>query len=155
MKIVKGLSIAVLALGMNATALAQQPPAGQEQGDQVDQLDQLVHLSDSQKKDIRGMMQDSEAKVVKMRMEAQDAQQQLASQIKPGFDEDAIRDSAKRLGDATGDVTAESALLQARIQDNLTEEQRATLQQKAKEQQEQMRKLQEQMQQQQQQQPQR
>lgn len=148
MKIMKGLSIAVLALGLNAAALAQQPGPGQ--GDQVDQLDQLVNLSDSQKEGIRGMMQESEAKVVKLRMEAQDAQQQLASLIKPGFDEDAIRESAERLGRVTGDVTAESALLQARIQDTLTAEQRATLEQKAREQQEQMRKLQQQMQQQQQ-----
>lgn len=147
MKIMKGLSIAVLALGLNAIALAQQPGPGQ--ADQVDQLDQLVSLSDSQKEDIRGMMQESEAKVMKLRMEAQDTQQQLASLIKPGFDEDAIRESAERLGKVTGDVTAESALLQARIQDTLTGEQRATLEQKAREQQEQMRKLQRQMQQQQ------
>ena len=40
---------ALLALGLGATATAQQAAPGQQQGDQVDQLDRMVDLSDDQK----------------------------------------------------------------------------------------------------------
>ena len=61
----------------------------------------------------------------------------------------AVDAAPPRHGELTGDVTAESVLLQARIQDTLTEEQRATLEKRAQQQREQMRKMQEQMRQQQ------
>ncbi|MCC4310633.1 MAG: hypothetical protein ABGX87_17245 [Alcanivorax sp.] len=149
MTTVKRLSIAMLmALGVSGTALAQQGP-GMAQGDQVDQLDQLVSLSADQKKEMRELMQDSEAKINSKRMEAQELQQSLSSQIGPDYDEDKIRDDAEELGELTGDIAAETVLLQARIQENLTEEQRNTLEERARQQREQMRQMQEQMRQQQ------
>lgn len=149
MTTVKRLSIAMLmALGVSGTALAQQGP-GMAQGDQVDQLDQLVSLSADQKKEMRELMQDSEAKINSKRMEAQELQQSLSSQIGPDYDEDKIRDDAEELGELTGEIAAETVLLQARIQENLTEEQRNTLEERARQQREQMRQMQEQMRQQQ------
>tara|TARA_R100000657_G_C4655922_1_gene99940 strand:+ start:648 stop:1109 length:462 start_codon:yes stop_codon:yes gene_type:complete len=146
----KQMSLMVLlALGLSATATAQQAAPGQQQGDQVDQLDRMVDLSDDQKQELREMIKDSEGKITEMRQEAQQLQQALSDQIGPDYDEGEIRDNAEELGELTGDVTAESVLLQARIQDTLTEEQRATLEQRAQQQREQMRKMQEQMRQQQ------
>ncbi|UWN51939.1 hypothetical protein ASALC70_04174 [Alcanivorax sp. ALC70] len=95
-------------------------------------------------------MQDSEGKINNMRMEAQELQQSLSEQIGPDYDEGDIRDQAEELGEVTGDIAAETVLLQARIQDTLTEEQRATLEERARQQREQMRQMQQQMQQQQQ-----
>ena len=146
----KQMSLMVLlALGLSATATAQQAAPGQQQGDQVDQLDRMVDLNDDQKQELREMIKDSEGKITEMRQEAQQLQQALSDQIGPDYDEGEIRDNAEELGELTGDVTAESVLLQARIQDTLTEEQRATLEQRAQQQREQMRKMQEQMRQQQ------
>tara|TARA_R110000822_G_scaffold33977_4_gene96594 strand:+ start:184 stop:639 length:456 start_codon:yes stop_codon:yes gene_type:complete len=139
----------LLALGLSATATAQQAAPGQQQGDQVDQLDRMVDLNDDQKQELREMIKDSEGKITEMRKEAQQLQQALSDQIGPDYDEGEIRDNAEELGELTGDVTAESVLLQARIQDTLTEEQRATLEKRAQQQREQMRKMQEQMRQQQ------
>tara|TARA_R100000322_G_scaffold26954_2_gene17075 strand:- start:20 stop:493 length:474 start_codon:yes stop_codon:yes gene_type:complete len=140
---------ALLALGLGATATAQQAAPGQQQGDQVDQLDRMVDLSDDQKQELRELIKDSEGKITEMRTEAQQLQQALSDQIGPDYDEGEIRDNAEELGELTGDVTAESVLLQARIQDTLTEEQRATLEKRAQQQREQMRQMQEQMRQQQ------
>jgi len=146
----KQMSLMVLlALGLSATATAQQAAPGQQQGDQVDQLDRMVDLNEDQKQELREMIKDSEGKITEMRKEAQQLQQALSDQIGPDYDEGEIRDNAEELGELTGDVTAESVLLQARIQDTLTEEQRATLEKRAQQQREQMRKMQEQMRQQQ------
>ena len=150
MTTLKQMSLMVLlALGLSATATAQQAAPGQQQGDQVDQLDRMVDLNDDQKQELREMIKDSEGKITEMRKEAQQLQQALSDQIGPDYDEGEIRDNAEELGELTGDVTAESVLLQARIQDTLTEEQRATLEKRAQQQREQMRKMQEQMRQQQ------
>ncbi|HCR80712.1 MAG TPA: hypothetical protein DIW42_14380, partial [Alcanivorax sp.] len=136
----KQMSLMVLlALGLSATATAQQAAPGQQQGDQVDQLDRMVDLNDDQKQELREMIKDSEGKITEMRKEAQQLQQALSDQIGPDYDEGEIRDNAEELGELTGDVTAESVLLQARIQDTLTEEQRATLEKRAQQQREQMR----------------
>ena len=146
----KQMSLMVLlALGLSATATAQQAAPGQQQGDQVDQLDRMVDLNDDQKQELREMIKYSEGKITEMRKEAQQLQQALSDQIGPDYDEGEIRDNAEELGELTGDVTAESVLLQARIQDTLTEEQRATLEKRAQQQREQMRQMQEQMRQQQ------
>ena len=150
MMTLKQVSLMVLlALGLSATATAQQAAPGQQQGDQVDQLDRMVDLNDDQKQELREMIKDSEGKITEMRKEAQQLQQALSDQIGPDYDEGEIRDNAEELGELTGDVTAESVLLQARIQDTLTEEQRATLEKRAQQQREQMRQMQEQMRQQQ------
>lgn len=148
MTIVKRLSITLLmALGLAGMVHAQQAPS---QADRVDQLDQIVGLNDDQKSDMRKFMKESEDKINRKRMEAQELQQALSAEIGPDYDEDEIRDQAEELGEVTGDIAAETVLLQARIQDTLTKEQRATLEKRAREQREQMRQMQQQMQQQQQ-----
>ena len=61
MTIVKRLSITLLlALGLGGVVHAQQAPS---QADRVDQLDQIVGLSDDQKSEMREFMQESEGKI--------------------------------------------------------------------------------------------
>ena len=86
-----------------------------------------------------------------MRPVLQHAQLALRDGAGPDEDEGEVRASAAEVGGLAGAVTAESVRLQARIQDTLTEEQRATLEKRAQQQREQMRQMQEQMRQQQQQ----
>ena len=74
---------ALLALGLGATATAQQAAPGQQRGDQVDQLDRMVDLSDDQKQELRELIKDSEGKITEMRTEAQQLQQALSDQIGP------------------------------------------------------------------------
>ena len=137
MKLAKYAAMMVLAVGLSSTAFAQPPVAGQA-GDQVDQLDQLVDLTDTQKKNIRGMMHDTQSEITELNRQAQESQRKLVASIKPDFDEGDIRDNAEEFGELTGKITAETALLQARIQKELTAEQRATLQRKFEESQKQM-----------------
>ena len=88
---------ALLALGLGATATAQQAAPGQQPGDQVDQLDRMVDLSDDQKQELRELIKDSEGKITEMRTEAQQLQQALSDQIGPDYDEGEIRDNAEEL----------------------------------------------------------
>lgn len=144
MSTIKRMSVALLLVC--GLLIAGHPALGQQGGDEVDQLDQIVNLSDDQKTKIRTLIADSEAKTNKLRAEAQQLQQALGQEVGPDYNEGNIRKNAKKLGKVSGDLTAESVLLQARIQEALTEEQRATLEARIQ----QMRELQQQMQQQQQ-----
>ncbi|MFN2360076.1 MAG: Spy/CpxP family protein refolding chaperone [Marinobacter sp.] len=151
MKLVKLFGIALIALGLSSPAMAQQQ-SGQAGGqpDQVDQLAQMVGLSDDQQKEIRGIIEEMQAEIEELQGEAQELQQQIQGEIKPDYDEGAIRDNAEKLGDVTGEMTALSTLMQARVDEVFTEEQRDELNKRMEE----MQQQQQQMQQQQQQQPQ-
>lgn len=131
MKLVKYAAAMSLALAMtlSSAAFAQPPAAGPGGGDQIDQLDQLVHLTDSQKQDMREMMHKTQATLADLGQQARESQMKLVASIKPDFDEDDIRENASELGELTGKISAETALLQARIQKALTAEQRAALEQ--------------------------
>ncbi len=149
------IAAGALTFALAAPAIAQQMPQGQPPSaqDQVAQLDELVGLEGNQEQDLVAIMSESQERIQSLQGEAQSVQTQIHEQIGPGFDEASIRRDAERLGELTGDMTAESALMQARIQDTLTQEQRDELERLAQEQEQQMRQMQEQMQQQQQQQP--
>lgn len=151
MRIIKYVALIVLAVGLSSTAFAQQPMAGRNGGDQVDRLDKLVNLSDDQKSEIRQLIQNSQANIMKLRVKARSIQQELIGEIKPKFDEKKIRENSAKLGTINGKITAETALLQARIQKALSPEQRATLEKKAKERQKKMEEMRERLRQQQQQ----
>ena len=153
MKIIKYIAMIVLAVGLSSTAFAQQPAPGpgRSGGDQVDRLDKLVNLSDSQKQDIRQLIQNAQATIMKLRVKARGIQEELIGEIKPKFDEKKIRENSAKLGTINGKITAETALLQARIQKALSPEQRATLEKKAKARQKKMQEMRQRLQQQQQQ----
>lgn len=141
-----------LTLALAAPAIAQQMPQGAPSAEQqVAQLDQLVDLDAGQEQELVSLLTQGQERLQSLQAEAQTVQMQIHEQIGPGYDESAIRRDAERLGQFTGDMTAESALMQARIQDTLTQEQRDELERLAQEQEQQMRQMQEQMQQQQQQ----
>ena len=65
-------------------------------------------------------------------------QEDLQEQIKPDYDESAIRDNAAELGDVTGEIAALSALMQAKVDAVFTQEQRDELDRRMKQMQQQM-----------------
>ena len=147
MQLSKFLATITLTLGIVGVAAAQQmssPP----QGDQVEQLDQLLDLEESQQQEIRGLMETAERELAPKEQEAQALQANLAEQVGPDVDENAVRQDATRLGELTGEITAESILLQSRIEAVFTDEQRQRLDDAIAQQQQQMQDLQSQLQQQ-------
>ncbi|WP_444679318.1 hypothetical protein [Halomonas sp. E19] len=98
---------------------------------------------------MRELMGDAEARIAPLEQEAQALQVRLGSHVEPNYDEAAIRDDASRLGALTGEITAETVLLQAKVEAVFTEEQRQQLDAQIAEQQRQMQQMQDQMQQQQ------
>lgn len=146
MKLAKMFGTAVVALSLSAPAVAQQ--AGGGQPDQVDQLAQMVGLSDDQQTEIRGIIDEKQDKIAKLRQEARALQQQMQAEIKPEYDEDSIRDNAEELGDVTGEIAALSTLMQAKVDSVFTEEQRNTLDKRMQQMQQQRQQQQQMMQQQ-------
>lgn len=151
MKLVKLFGTALVALSLSAPALAQQASGGQP--DQVDQLAKMVGLSDKQQTEIRGILENMQSKIGKLRQEAQALQQQIQAEIKPDYDEEAIRDNAEKLGDLTGEIAALSTLMQAKVDSVFTQEQRDELDKRMKQMQQQMQQQRQMMQQQQMQAP--
>ena len=150
MKVVKLVATALVALGMASPAMAQQSmQAPPQQGDQVDQLNELLDLDDGQQQEIRALLDDAQQRLQPMEQEAQALQAGLGDHIDPNYDESAIRADATRLGELTGELAAETTLLQARVEAVFTEEQRNQLEEEMAQQQQQMNQMQEQMQQQQ------
>ena len=146
MKLAKMFGTAAIALSLSAPAMAQQAAGGQP--DQVDQLAQLVGLSDDQQTEIRGIIDEKQEKIAELRQEARALQQQMQAEIKPEYDEDSIRDNAEELGDVTGEIAALSTLMQAKVDSVFTEEQRDTLDKRMQQMQQQRQQQQQMMQQQ-------
>lgn len=147
MKTIKLLAAALVALAMAFSVNAQQ--MGQQSGgDQVDQLAEMIDLSDDQQEEIRGILDEMQGDIQDTQKEIQELQKKLDGQIGPDYDEGAIREDAEKLGNLTGEMTAESILLQARVEEVFTDEQREELEKQMKQRQQQMQKMQQQMQQQ-------
>lgn len=142
-QVVKFIGSALIALGLSATAFAQQPG----QPDQVAQLAEMVGLSDDQQSEIRDIIDDMQGEIGELRQSAQNLQQKLQGEIKPDYNESAIRDNAEELGDVTGEIAALSALMQAKVDAVFTEEQRAELDRQMQEMQRQMQQQRQMMQQ--------
>lgn len=145
MKTVRLLAAALVALTMAFSASAQQ--MGQSSGDQVDRLAQMIDLSDEQQKKIRGILDEMQGDIQQTQKQIQELQKTLDGQIGPDYDEDAIRKNAEKLGDLTGEMTAKSILLQARVEEVFTEEQRKELEKQMQQRQKQMQQMRRQMQQ--------
>ena len=109
-----------------------------QQPDQVDQLAQMVGLSDDQQTEIRGILEEMQAEIQALNTEAQQLQQEIQGQIKPDFDEAAIREKAAELGEITGEIAALSTIMQAKVDSVFTEEQREQLNQRMQQMQQQM-----------------
>ncbi len=136
MKLAKLFGTALVALSLSAPALAQQ--AGAAQPDQVTQLAQMVGLSEDQQKDIRGILDEMQDEIETLREEARALQQQMQSEIKADYDEDAIREHGEDLGDVTGEIAALSTLMQAKVDNVFTQEQRDELDKKMQQMRQQM-----------------
>ena len=133
-QVVKFIGSALIALSLSATAFAQQPG----QPDQVAKLAEMVGLSDDQQSEIRDIIDDMQGEIGELRQSAQNLQQKLQGEIKPDYNESAIRENAEELGDVTGEIAALSALMQAKVDAVFTEEQRAELDRQMQEMQRQM-----------------
>lgn len=140
------LLAAGLAMAMAFTAGAQQ--MGQQGGDQVDRLAQMIDLSDDQQEEIRGILDEMQGDIQDTQKQIQQLQQKLDGRVGPDYDEEAIREDAEKLGNLTGEMTAESILLQSRVEAVFTEEQRKELEKQMQKQRQQMQRMQQQMQQQ-------
>lgn len=125
------LFIATITVLCSFSLSAQGMPQTQPR-DQVKQLDEAVQLDKAQERDIEKLLTDSREKTDRIYARLQALKMELGREIGPDFDEKAIRDKSKALGELSGELTAETALLQARIQDALTDEQRQTLLQRAR-----------------------
>ena len=148
MKLAKLFGTALIALSLSVPAMAQQASGGQP--DQVDQLAQMVGLTEDQQKEIRAIIDEMQGEIGELRQEARALQQQMQSEIKSDFDEAAIRKQAEKLGDVTGEIAALSTLMQAKVDKVFTQEQRDELDKRMQEMQQQMqqrRQMQQQMQQ--------
>ncbi len=144
MKLVRAAVLTVMTLGIMFPAFAQQP--GQQ--DQVDRLAQMVGLNDGQQKEIRSIIDELQGEIHGLQGEVQQLQQNLQSQIKPEFDESAIRADAEKLGELTGEISALSTLMQAKVDSVFTAEQRGALEQRMQEMQQKMQQQRDMMQQQ-------
>ncbi|MBQ0833673.1 hypothetical protein [Marinobacter sp.] len=136
MKLAKLFGTALVALSLSAPALAQQAAGGQP--DQVDQLAQMVGLSEDQQEEIRGILDGMQDEIGTLREEAQALQQKMQGEIKADYDEDAIRDHAEDLGEVTGEIAALSTLMQAKVDSVFTQEQRDELDKKMQQMRQQM-----------------
>lgn len=140
------LLAAGLAMAMAFTAGAQQ--MGQQGGDQVDQLARMVDLTDEQQEEIRGILDEMQGDIQDTQKKIQQLQQKLDGRVGPDYDEEAIREDAEKLGNLTGEMTAESILLQSRVESVFTEKQRKELEKQMQKQRQQMQRMQQKMQQQ-------
>jgi len=145
MKLFRILAIAAVTLAMTMPAMAQQmgAPAG-EQPDQVEQLAQMIDLDEDQQAQIRELLAEMEGDIESKQAEIQELQQRLETHIKPDFSESDIRADAERLGELTGEMTALTVLLQAKVEGIFTEEQREELERQMRERQQQMQQMQQQ-----------
>ena len=122
--------IAAVTILWSLSLSAQSMPQAQPR-EQVKQLDEAVQLDKEQERNIEKLLTDSRQKTDDIYGRLQALKMELGREIGPDFDEKAIRKKSKALGELSGELTAETALLQARIQDALTDEQRQTLLQRA------------------------
>lgn len=144
MKFVKMMLVALMTMGLMSPVFAQEPGSQ----DQVDRLTEMVGLDDSQQKEIRSIIEGSQGEIGELQLEAQQLQQKLQEQIKPQYDEGTIRDDAEKLGKLTGEITALSTLMQAKVEGVFTAEQRDELEKRMQEMQQQVEQQREMMQQQ-------
>lgn len=136
MKLVKLFGTALVALSLSAPALAQQAAGGKP--DQVAQLAKMVGLSEDQQKEVRGILDEMQGEIDTLREEARALQQQMQSEIKADYDEEAIREHGEDLGDVTGEIAALSTLMQAKVDEVFTQEQRDELDKKMQQMRQQM-----------------
>ncbi|MBK1872912.1 MULTISPECIES: Spy/CpxP family protein refolding chaperone [Marinobacter] len=135
MKLAKLFGTALVALSLSAPVLAQQAGG---QPDQVDQLAQMVGLSEDQQKEIRGILEKMQGEIGSLREEARALQEQMQAEIKADYNEAAIREQGESLGDVTGEIATLSALMQAKVDRVFTQEQRDELDKKMQEMRQQM-----------------
>lgn len=147
MTALKPLAVSILTLAVAAPAFSQQQmPQGKGQtptaADQVSQLDEIVELDEGQEQELETLLNDSQNRIKELQEEARGVQAQLQESIGPDFDEATIRQDAERLGQLSGDIMAESILMQSRIEATLTQDQRDELESQMQARQQQMQQMQ-------------
>jgi hypothetical protein len=143
------LSIVALGLGTSVPTFGQAPAAPAQPPDQISQLAEMVGLSEDQENEIRGIVSEIEPKIEELQADARSVQEELMAMAGPEFDETAIRSKAAELGALEGQMTAESILLQSKVDAVFTEEQRQQLEEMQRQQQQMRQQMQQQQMQQQ------
>lgn len=148
-KIIQLFTVATLTAGISLFAFGQLPPA-QEQPDEVDQLTQMLGLTEEQQTEIRGVIDEISPQIEKLQVEARAVQEDLQEHVTGDeFDETEIRKTAAKLGDLTGEITALTVILQSKVHRAFTDEQRKQLEELERQQQQmQQQQMQQQLQQQ-------
>lgn len=141
MKFTHMLGGAIVVLALSVSALAQQ--AMQPQPDQVDQLAEMVGLTEEQQVEIRRILGEMQEQIAGLREKALLLQQQMQAQVRADFDEESIRENARALGELTGEIAALSTLMQAKVDRVFTPEQREELDRRMRQMQQQIRRQQE------------
>jgi len=132
-KFIPFLAATALAALLFVPASAQEAIPGAPP-DEVDQLAQMVDLTEEQQRDIRGVIAEITPRIEQLQTRAQSVQQELEELAGPDFNESEIRETASRLGDMAGEMTALTVILQSRVAQIMTEEQREELEERARQQ---------------------
>ncbi len=146
-KLLQFMTVAGLAMSLTLFASGQMPagqPAPQQPPDQVDQLAQMIGLTEEQTAEIRAAIDEISPKIEALQTEAQEVQQELEEISGADFDEAKIRETATKLGELTGKITAESVILQSMVDGIFTDEQRQRLEDLERQQQQMQRQMQQQ-----------
>jgi len=138
------ISILALILGAAGQSFGQAPAAPAQQPDQISQLAELVGLSEEQQKEIRAIVAEIEPQIEQLQTEAQAVQSELMELSGPDFDEAAIRSKAAELGTLEGKMTANSIILQSKVDAVFTDEQREQLEEMQRQQQQMRQQMQQQ-----------
>lgn len=126
MKVVKIVTMAAFAMVFSLSALGQ-VSSEDRRPDEVDQLAQMVGLSEEQQVEIRSLVAEMSPKIERLQVEAQELQEKLYEMAGPDFVESEIRQEAAKLGQLSGEIVALSIILQSRVDQIFTSEQRAQL----------------------------
>lgn len=150
-KIAQTITVAALVMGLSLSASGQ-IPGQEERPDEVDQLAEMLDLTEDQQSEIRSVIDEISPKIEELQTEARSVQEGLREKAGPDFDEAEIRKDASKLGELTGEITALTIILQSTVHSIFTKEQRDKLEELERQQQQMQQQMQQQFQQQQQQQ---
>jgi len=125
-QLAKIVALATIAMGFSIAAFGQVTSEDQRP-DEIDQLAQMVGLTEEQQTEIRSVVAEISPKIESLQAEAQQLQEKLYEMAGPNFVESEIRKEAAKLGQLSGEIVALSIILQSKVDQIFTDEQRDQL----------------------------
>lgn len=132
----KALLLSGLALGLSLSTAGVAAPHGDghhgmhrsgEHAGHMDRMTRYLELTDAQRQQIETARQAHSPELRDLRQQIREQHQTLREQSRDGFDEQAAREHADRLGELTGQAAFIGARMWSDIREVLTEEQRQKL----------------------------